>query len=466
MNFEVISKKATVLVLILLSGCTMIPDYEQPELPVAETWDQGDPDSALEESLVQMDWREFYSEPDLQQIIEVALANNRDLKIATLSVERMEVLLGVQKLALFPQLNLLGSESRSRSPADLSYSGTATTTSTYQVGLQVPAYELDFFGRVRSLKEQALEGYLATQEAKLSYQSSLIKSVSSQYYSILAYNSQLGLLERALASSEKNLELVQSIYESGAGAESDLRIAEGQVHNLRASVASLDQQIAQAKNSMVLLVGTSLPVVLDSALPDMEDDEALPAGLPSDLLIRRPDIRAAEHMLKAANANIGVARAAFFPKISLTAFGGTASSDLDGLFKDGSGIWSFVPSVSLPIFSGGRNTANLKIAEIEKRVEIANYEKSIQTAFREVADGLAAQSNIDRNIQELDARLNAAERRYELAEVRYEGGVDSYLTVLQAEQERVSAEETLLQARLAKFLNRIQLFSALGLQVD
>jgi len=463
MNFDLLNKGgAAALIVVLFGGCKMIPTYEQPEIPVAATWQEDSLNPA--DAAPQMDWRDFYTDPTLRQFVETALQNNRDLRVAGLNVDRMEALFGIQKLALIPNLDLTGSDSRTRTPADLSYGGFASTGSTYRVGLQMPAFELDFFGRVRSLKEQALETYLATQEAELCYQSSLVASVASQYYTILANNSQLALSKRALEASEKNLNLVQAIYESGAGTELDVRTAEGQVHSLRASVAALNQQIAQTKNTMVLLLGTAMPTALESGLPMDVSGTKLPAGLPSDLLTRRPDIRAAEHILLAANANIGVARAAFFPRIELTAFGGTASSALEGLFEDGSGMWSFVPSIKLPIFAGGQNKATLEMAEIEKRVEIANYEKAIQTAFKEVSDGLAVQANIDLQIQELESRFKAADRRYSLSKQRYEGGVDSYLTVLQSEQERISAEQSLLQAKLSKLVNQSRLFSVLGLQ--
>ena len=465
MNFQFSTFKNTILPLaavLALSGCKMIPEYQQPDLPVSATWSGGMGTEV--DCAEQMDWRDFYKEATLQSLIETALENNRDLRVSELGVERMEALFEIQKLAVFPKLDLTGSDSRARTPYDLSYSGTASTGSTYRVGMQMPSFELDFFGKVRSLKDQALETYLSTQEAEKSFRSTLVASIAVQYYTILAYNSQMLLTERALQTSEENLNLVTAIYQSGAGTELDVRSVEGQVHSLRASVISLNQQIAQAKNAMILLLGAELPVTIEGALDSNNPFPMLPSGLPSDLLVRRPDILAAEHNLLAANANIGVARAAFFPNISLTAFGGTASASLDGLFEDGSGMWTFVPSISMPIFSGGQNRANLKIAEVDKRVAIANYEKTIQAAFKEVLDALAVQSSIDLQIQELEARVQASERRFELSQQRYEGGVDSYLTVLQAEQERISAEETLVQAQLSKHVNQAQLFSALGLQ--
>jgi multidrug efflux system outer membrane protein len=332
------------------------------------------------------------------------------------------------------------------------------------MGVEIPSYEVDFFGRVASLRDQVLQQYLATDEARLSARISLISAVARQYLGFLAIDERLALARQTLDASNHSYELNRQTYEAGVASELDLRTSEAQREAYRANVAALEQQHLQAENALVLLLGSPLPADLPPAgsLATQHLIEDLPAGLPSELLTRRPDIRAAEHTLQAANAAIGVARAAFFPSVKLTAFGGTASSELSGLFKKGSGTWSFAPSITLPIFAAGRNKAELKVAWIEQRIEIANYEKTIQTAFREVADNLAVRASINTQIAAQEARVAAARRRYDLSNQRYESGVDSYLTVLLAQQELFSAEQSLIDARLLRLSNLVSFYAALG----
>lgn len=449
---------------LLLGGCSLAPRYERPASPVADSYTTNASASAADKTVADISWEEFFSDPRLQTVIRTALENNRDLRVAALNVERVRALYNIQRTALIPSLDATADGSRRRTPGDLSASGQSTISSSYQVGLEIPSYELDFFGRVTSLRDQVLQQYLATEEAQRSAHISLISTVSRQYFAVLAAEEQLALARQTLDAANRSFELNRKTYETGVASEIDLRTAEAQRESVRASVAAIEQSRDLAKNALALLVGAPLPadVFTAGSLAMQNLIEDLPAGLPSDLLTRRPDILAAEHTLQAANANIGVARAAFFPSVKLTAFGGTASPELSGLFESGSKAWSFAPSVTLPIFAAGRNKAQLNVANIQKRIEIANYEKAIQTAFREVSDALAVRQSIGTQIDAQTARTAAAQRRYELSEQRYKAGVDSFLSVLLAQQELFSAQQQLVTARLARLDNLTTLYAALG----
>ncbi len=462
--------KITILLLglALMTGCSLAPKYERPAMPVAAAYPLNDVKTdAAPESATPADelaWEQFFGDPRLQRLIRLALENNRDLRVAALNVERVRAFYDIERTALIPSANATADGKRQRTPGDLNTTGHAITSSSYSMGVEIPSYEVDFFGRVASLRDQVLQQYLATDEARLSARISLISAVARQYLGFLAIDERLALARQTLDASNHSYELNRQTYEAGVASELDLRTSEAQREAYRANVAALEQQHLQAENALVLLLGSPLPADLPPAgsLATQHLIEDLPAGLPSELLTRRPDIRAAEHTLQAANAAIGVARAAFFPSVKLTAFGGTASSELSGLFKKGSGTWSFAPSITLPIFAAGRNKAELKVAWIEQRIEIANYEKTIQTAFREVADNLAVRASINTQIAAQEARVAAARRRYDLSNQRYESGVDSYLTVLLAQQELFSAEQSLIDARLLRLSNLVSFYAALG----
>jgi multidrug efflux system outer membrane protein len=450
--------------LIFLSGCSMAPDYQRPAAPVADTF-LGEPISDATSQEQVPHWQAFYQEPELQALIELALANNRDLRISELTTEQLRAYFRIQRSALLPTLDAGGNSTRTRTPSDLSYYGYSSTSSTYQVGLQMPAYELDFFGRVQSLKDEALQQYLATETAQASMQISLITSVANQYHNLIALREQRALAAEGKAASQKAYRINKDSFDGGVGTELDLRTAEAQVQAYRASELAYQEQIRKAENRLVEIIGTSLPansISPNATLANYSSSNSLPVGLPSDLLVRRPDIQTAEHVLQAANAKIGAARAAFFPSVKLTAFGGTASSELSGLFKDGSAAWSFAPQITVPIFTGGRNKANLQVAELQKEIEIANYEKAIQTAFREVADALAISSTINERIKAQSARVDAARRRNELSQQRFDAGVDSYLPVLLSQQELFAAQQDLVRAQLDRVTNQSSLFAALG----
>ncbi|HEY0944767.1 MAG TPA: efflux transporter outer membrane subunit [Opitutaceae bacterium] len=451
------------LPLALLAGCSLAPNYERPAAPVANAYPLGG-DAKAGVAAADLAWRQFFGDARLQRLIELALENNRDLRVAALNVERVRALYRIQRTALIPSLNATGDGARQRTPGDLNSTGQPLTSSSYQVGVEMPSYEIDFFGRIASLRDQVLQQYLATDEARTSAQISLISAVARQYLAALAVEEQLALARQTFDLAQRSYDLNRQTFEAGVSSELDLRTSEAQREAYRASLAQLEQQRTLAENGLVLLIGAPLPANLPVAgsLATQALIADLPAGLPSDLLTRRPDVRAAEHTLKAANANIGVARAAFFPSVKLTAFGGTASSELSGLFEQGSGAWSFAPSITLPIFAAGRNKANLDVAWVEQRIEVANYEKAIQTAFREVADALAVRTTIDTQIGAQEARVAAARRRYELSNQRFEAGTDSFLTVLLAQQELFSAEQSLIDARLARLTNLTALYAALG----
>ncbi|WP_282183713.1 efflux transporter outer membrane subunit [Herbaspirillum sp. ST 5-3] len=445
----------------LVTGCSLAPTFHRPDAPIATVYPVETGQAA--DNAAAIGWREFFPDQRLQALIETALANNRDLRIAALRIEEARAQYNIQSADLLPTLNAAASGARSRTPASLSLSGRSTVNSSYQVGLSLASFELDFFGRVRSLNDAALAQYLATEEAAQAARISLVSEVAKAYLAERAFAEQYELARKTVESRDEAYKLARQRFDVGASSALDLRQNEILVQTARASLATLTRQRAQAVNALTLLVGTpltNLPAAQSLDSQDIVTD--IPAGLPSDLLIRRPDIRAAEQRLKAANANIGAARAAFFPRISLTAGIGTASNALDGLFEAGSRTWSFTPQLLLPIFDAGRNSASLSLAEVRNNVAVAEYEKSIQTAFREVADALTARSALEEQIEAQRAVQVAQAERLKLADLRYQNGVASSLDVLDAQRELFSAEQALVQARLLRLTNAIDLYRALG----
>lgn len=450
----------------LLSGCSLIPDYQQPAAPVAAQYPQGTayaPADAAQVAAAEQGWREFFRDPALQRLIEQALQNNRDLRVAALNVDAYAAQFRIQRADLLPAVSADAAGTRQRNPADLSTSGRAGISSTYAATLGISAYELDLFGRVRSLSEQALESYLSTEEARRSTQISLVASVANAYLTWQADQALYQLTQDTLKAYEESLRLTTRSTEVGVASALDLSQARTAVEGARANLAQYQRQVAQDLNSLTMLVGASLPGDLPPGQPiDGDLLSEVPAGLPSDLLARRPDILQAEHNLKAANANIGAARAAFFPSISLTASAGTASADLDGLFKGGSGRWIFSPSISLPIFNAGALEASLDYSKIQKDINIANYEKAIQTAFQEVSDGLTARKTYTDQLQAQRDLVKSSEDYYRLADRRYRIGVDSHLTLLDAQRSLFSAQQSLISDRLAQLTAEVNLYRALG----
>jgi multidrug efflux system outer membrane protein len=447
----------------VLSGCSLAPKFTRPDAPVAADYPVSSAAADKQLHAAEIGWRNFFPDQRLQALISTALDNNRDLRVAALRIEEARAQYNIQSADLLPNLNGVASGTRGRTPASLSPTGTSVVSSNYQVGLSLASFELDFFGRVRSLNDAALAQYLATEEAKQAAQISLVAEVAKAYLAERAFSEQQDLAERTLASRRTAYDLAKQRFEVGASSELDLRQDEALLQSAHVAQLVLARQRAQALNALTLLVGkplTNLPPA--QTLSEQHIVTDIPAGLPSDLLMQRPDIRSAEQTLRAANANIGAARAAFFPRISLTAGVGTASNELSGLFDSGSRAWSFAPQLTLPIFEAGRNVANLKLSEVRKNIEIANYEKTIQVAFREVADALVARKLLDEQIDAQRKVQDAQAARLKLADLRYKNGIASSLDVLDAQRELFSAEQDLVQARLLRLTNAIDLYRSLG----
>lgn len=458
-------KPLTLAVALVLGGCSLIPDYERPEAPIAAAWPQGAAYGTVQgsgSSAAELSWQAFFRDPALRQLIGVALDNNRDLRQAALNVEAYRALHRIQRSELFPTIDAGAGGQRQRLPADLSPTGESGIQSQYEASLGV-AYELDVFGRIRSLSRAALEEYLATAEAQRSVHIALVGDVATAYFGWRSNQTQLELTEATLESYRKSLALITSSAEVGTASELDVRQARTLVDQARTQKALFTRLIAEDGNALRLLLGSDIPTDLpESGKPDMALLAEFPAGLPADLLLRRPDIRAAEHRLLATNANIGAARAAFFPSISLTGAAGTASSELDGLFEGGSGLWSFAPRINIPLFTAGRLKANLDYAEVLKDINVAQYEKSIQVAFREVADGLAARGTFGEQVHAQSDLVDNNQAYYQLARQRYDEGVDTYFTVLDAQRELFASQRQLLRDHLLQLNREIQLYKALG----
>ena len=447
---------------VLLAGCSLIPDYQRPASPSAAQYPQGAVSPAPTPAAARTeDWRTLFNDPALQQLIESALVNNRDLRVAALNVEAFQAQYRIQRADLLPAVSANASESRQRLPPSVTRSK-AMINSTYAVNLGVSAYELDFFGRVRSLSEQALQTWLATEQARRSAELSLVANVANAYLTWRADQELLELTRQTLAADEQSLRLTTRNRDAGKSSALEQAQAQTSVDRSRANLARYKRQVAQDLNSLTLLVGTQVPEQLPAQPLASDLVQQLPAGLPSDLLQRRPDILQAEYKLKAANANIGAARAAFFPSVSLTASAGTSSRDLSGLFSAGSGAWTFQPQINLPIFNAGSLRASLDYSKLQKDVAIAEYEKSIQTAFQEVADGLAARSTYQQQLQAQRDLVQATQDYYNLAQHRYQNGVDSSLTFLDAQRSLFSSQQGLITDRLAQLVAEVNLYTALG----
>ena len=440
-----------------ISGCTLIPAYERPVAPVPTQFPgAGQPGSSTTPLAADLAWRGFFTDERLKALIQLALSNNRDLRVAALNVDQSRAQYRITHASSFPAVNGSASYTAEKAGGFTSHDWSASVGTT--------AYVLDFFGRVRSLSAQALEQYLATEEARRSAQIALIAEVATQYFALREAEEQLSLAHQTLEAVEGSYQLNKYSYDAGEANELDLRTAEGQVQTARINVLTYERQLAQAGNALALLLGQPVPDDLPAARPFGASDlmADLPAGLPSDLVQHRPDILQAEHALQAANANIGAARAAFFPSISLTASVGTASPQLSGLFSAGGGTWTFLPQLNLPIFAGGANMATLDAARVSTRIEIAQYDKAIQTAFREVADALVESSTYAKQIDAENAAINAQQRRLTLANLRYRQGEDTYLNVLSAQQDLYSAQQGLLAAQNNRLASQIALYQALG----
>jgi multidrug efflux system outer membrane protein len=486
----------------VLGACTLMPHYDQPHSPVPNNWpaDAASPSAppaapaatsaapgattpgarSAAISADQIGWREFFTDPRLQRMVEIALDNNRNLRIAVLNVAASQAQFRVQRGNLFPAISATGSELAEQIPPNgsIPLGGTgasrvgpavpngpaAITLHEYAAGIGFTNYELDLFGRQRSLTTQAFEQYLAQSESRRSTQISLVAEVASDYLAVLADEALVNITQETLQSESESYELTKAMYQHDTTTLLALRQAESAVDAARANLAQYQRRLSQDSHALTLVLGQEIPAAPPSG-KDLNTEEllaAVPEGLPSELLTHRPDILSAEHTLRAANADIGAARAAFFPEIQLTASGGTASGRLNGLFGAGTRMWTFAPTITLPIFNGGQNIANLDLAHIEKNVAVAQYELAIQTAFREVSDALSARGTYVEQRQAQEALVVADAEAFRLAQMRFRSGVDSYLATLDAERSLYSAQQGLVSVRQAELANRVTLYKALG----
>lgn len=449
------------LLALLLAGCaSMAPPYERPAAPVAASFPDAEAAAAAgaasRQPAPELDWQQFFTDPRLKSLIALALQNNRDLRVAVLNIERVRAQYQVQRAEAFPTLQL-GATGLYQPNAD----GKGNTT-YYTAGLNVTGYELDLFGRVRSLTDAALQQYFASEEARKAAQISLIAAVANTYLTLLADEAQLDAARKTLSTREEGHRLLRLKFDNGALSDYDLAQSVTLVEGAKAAVALLERQRAQDQNALVLLVGQPLPTDLPPGLPLAQQGllADLPAGLPSDLLERRPDVRQAEAQLQAANANIGAARAAFFPRITLTASVGLASADLGGLFDNRA--WQFAPRITLPIFDAGANQANLKVSETNRDIAVEQYQRSIQVAFREVADALAGRATYGEQLRAQQAQTAAEQKRSDLAELRFRNGVSSFLDVLDAQRALFQTQQATIVVQAAQQQNLVTLYKVLG----
>lgn len=474
MNKQITSVMGSTLTLTLLaaviSGCTMMPRYQQPVSPVAAAWPAGTAypaqpaQSAEVTPAADIAWRDYFADERLKQLIALTLANNRDLRVSALNIDRARAQYRIERSALLPSVAAGASQSAQRTADNPGANGQGGVSRQYGVNLGVAAWEIDLFGRVRSLSEAALQTYLGTEEARASVQIALVAEVANAYLTLMADQERLALAQQTLASQQRSLTLSESRVKAGAAAGLDLYQARTTVETARADAAAYTAQVALDQNALTLLAGATVPADLlpPAGLTGVTALREVGAGLPSDLLYRRPDVLAAERTLQASNANIGAARAAFFPRITLTGQAGSASNSLSGLFESGSGTWSFAPSVSLPIFNGGANRANLEVARVNRDIGVAQYEKTIQVAFREVADALAQRGTVDQRLNAQQQLVEASAKSYRIYEARYKNGADTYQNALIAQRALYAAQQGLISVRLAEQASRVTLYKVLG----
>ncbi|QNN25470.1 efflux transporter outer membrane subunit [Planctomycetales bacterium ZRK34] len=454
--------------ILCLGGCNLAPKYERPaapvpnEFPVGPAYTQALAEAESAIHIADLPWQEFFTDEPLRKTIALALANNRDLRIAALNVQRSRALYGIQRAELLPIVNAVGDGSRQRVPADLSSTGQRNTVSQYSVNFGFASWEIDLFGRLRNLSDAALQEYFATEQARRGTQIMLVSELAGTYMLLAADRESLRVAENTLKAQQDAYDLVRRRLERGLVPELDLYRAQTQVDNARRSVALYTQLVAQDINALDLLAGQKVPESLyPKQLSQVQSPRGIEPGITSAVLLDRPDIAAAELRLKAANANIGAARAAFFPRISLTTAAGTASSDLSGLFKSGSGVWSYGPQVVMPIFDP-RTWSAVEVSKADREIAVAEYERSIQAGFRDVADVLAVRGTVDEQLAAQQSLVDSVAKTYDLSRARYEKGIDNYLAVLDAQRSLFDAQQGLITLNLTKQTNQIQLYAALG----
>jgi multidrug efflux system outer membrane protein len=447
---------------VLLSACTLAPKYERPGMPVPVEYHKGA--GLYGQAEQNLGWREFFTDSGMQRLIETALANNRDLRLAVLNIEKVRAGYRIQRADLLPTIAASGQYSVTDTPAEFTFTQQRTITRQYTASLGFSAFELDLFGRIRSLTEQALETYYSVENDARTAQLSLVAEVAAVYLQLISDRELLDITRATYKNRKGQFELVRNKFNSGVASQLEVSQAQSIMEEARSNVSRYETRVGQDENYLVLLLGVPLP----QDLPDVRKLSKvnmladIPEGLPSSLLERRPDIQAAEHRLKGANANIGAARANFFPTISLTGAFGSMSSESSKLFTAGAEFWQFLPQVYLPIFDMGRNMARLDVSEAEKQIAVVTYEKTIQSAFREVMDSLVQRANIGEQMSAEAALLKSTSTAFELASARYDVGVDSYLNVLDAQRSLYSAQQSYISTKLLREINAIQLYKALG----
>jgi outer membrane protein, multidrug efflux system len=468
-------------VLAGLSACTMEPHYKRPAAPVPATWASTAAASGNTRPATETGWRQFFPDPNMQRLIEIALANNRDLRVAALNVQSAQAQYRVQRADLFPTIAATGLEEIEKYPSGVLATGAAgsatggSTTSAvgstggstirfFEAGVGFTNYELDLFGRIRSLSKAKFEAYLGSEESRRSTQISLVAEVVSAYLAVLADETILRVTRETLQSQTASYDLTKRSLDAGTTTAQAFRQAATTVDTAKANLAEYTRQAAEDRNALMLLLGASIPadITFDIDLDKVNLSADLPAGIPSEVLANRPDVLSAEHTLLAANANIGAARAAFFPSITLTGEYGTASTQLSGLFKPGTSAWSFSPQITLPLFAGGANKANLDLNKIQKDINVAQYEKTLQTAFQEVDDALASRRTLDEQLAAEQALLEDTTQSFKLADLRFRSGVDSYLPVLDAQRALYAAQQSVVSLELTRLQNMATLYKALG----
>ncbi|WP_368640817.1 efflux transporter outer membrane subunit [Castellaniella ginsengisoli] len=447
---------------LALGACSLAPTYHRPQAPVPDRF----PVVAAETGQAELpSWRDFFRDPRLQALVELALKNNRDLRIAVDRVEEARAQFGIVQSDRLPTIGAMGSGQITRAPADMRNGGAdaSSVSRSYTAGVGMTAFELDFFGRVRNLSEAAYQSYLSTDQARRTVQLGLIAQTAEAYFRLRSAQVLHGLMEQTLEARKGTLDLVQSRFDVGVASDLDLAQAQSQYDTVRADRIATERAMAQAGNALQLILGMPVPDDLPEPLPFGREQllPSLPAGLPSQLLERRPDIVGAEHDLMAANAQIGAARAAFFPRISLTGLLGFASPELDALFGGSHRYWQFSPQIQMPLFSGGIK-GNLDLAKARSNIAVSAYEKAIQTAFREVADGLAGEATYSRQLDALRATEESALRALKLSQIRYETGVDSFLQVQSAQIALYGVQQQFIQLGTDALFNRVELYKALG----
>lgn len=454
------------VVVLIFSGCSLAPKYVRPDMPVPSAWPEKAAGTGQTEAVTggpDIAWREFFVDPRLAAVIQLALDNNRDLRIAALNVDKAQAMYQIARAEPVPDLGVMATGDKYRISEKMSGDGNARTVAQYTVQLGTLSWEIDFFGRLRSLKDRALHLYLATGHARSAAQISLVAAVANGYLVLAADRENLKLAQSTLVTQQDFYDLILKSRDLGMTSDLDLRQAQSQVEAARVDLARYSGLVATDENLLHLLVGSPIPQdLLPEGLSSVTEMAGLSPGLPSDVLLRRPDILMTEFQLQAANANIGVARAAFFPRITLTAGGGSMSPELTGLFGAGTGTWTFNSTLITPIFAGNSLRNNLKAARIDRDIAVAGYEKAIQTAFREVSDALTSRKTLVEQTQAQQSLVKALDESYRLSEARYKAGIDGYLGVLVAQRALYAARQGLVQVRLAGQINHVTLYKALG----